>query len=263
MRFRTVLALTALAAALPFNAAKAAPQLLGLFADNAVPLHCTNGVCRAELTAICLQEKRDMPAWETPYRVVQTDRIALVGTRADGTAVSTPIGGMLHIESDRGAWAVQISLPEAALRDAGLSRAALTIAGRVVLEPVPVPGDPNPQTEAETAAVAAVFDAAPEKIVGGSAEGLAAAQVLNDMINTLPHVTLDPNQPVGDLWRKTFGSDRADRPGMKRAAAYYKRCGHPLLRVDKATVRNCLEHGHDAFVTRLNKRYWDATKPGV
>jgi len=83
------------------------------------------------------------------------------------------------------------------------------------------------------------------------------------MINTLPHVALDEDKPAEDLWRKTFGSDALDRPGMQKAAAYFQQCGHELLKVERKTVRRCLELGHDNFATTVNRRFWDASKPGV
>jgi hypothetical protein len=107
------------------------------------------------------------------------------------------------------------------------------------------------------------FETSSDAIVGADAEDMAAAHVLNKMINALPHVTLDKNKPAGDLWQKVFGAKALDEPGMKRAAAYYRRCGHELLIVDQPTVRRCLELGHDGFLTTINRRYWDANKPGV
>ena len=252
MKFRLILATVAYCAALPANIAHAAPQLLGLLADNNLPLHCVDGTCSVEVSAICLQEERDMPAWETTYRAVQPSQIKFVGSRADGSVTERSIGDIAHIESDRGSWAVKISIPESMVQALGVSQAALNIEGRVALAPVPVPGDPNPQTAEEIGTAVAAFVNSSESVIGGDATDMAAA-----------HVTLDKSKPAGDLWRKVFGSDTAVGPGMKRAAAYYSRCGHELLFVDRPTVRRCLELGHDEFLTTINKRYWDANKPGV
>lgn len=263
MKVRTALAMAALAAMVPAKQTDAAPQLLGLLADRAVPLHCVDGVCTAELTAICLQEARDMPAWETPYRAVQSERIALVGKSADGDAIDLPIGHRLHIESDRGAWAVQISLPETALREHGLSEASLSIRDRVVLAPVAIVGDPSPQTAADIAIAAASFDRPLETVIGYASPDMAAAHIMNDMINALSHIALDTAKPGGDLWRKTFGSDARNRLGMRQAAAYYDACTDPLIYVERVTLRRCLQLGHDDIVTSVNRDFWDAAKPSM
>lgn len=262
MTVRLVLALAAMVAALS-SSANAAPQLLGLFADSRMPFNCENGTCSVEVTAICLQEARDMPAWQTAYTTVEPDRILLAGKGADGTAVSIPIGKRVAIESERGSWAVTIRLPEAAVREAGISNPTLAIDGRAVLAPRPVAGDPAPQTAQDIAIATTVFNQPHEAVIGDASYDVAAANVMNDMINTLPHVTLDPDKPGGDLWRKTFGSDRRDRPGMLRAATYYDGCADPMIFVDPVIMRRCLELGHDDIVTRVNRDYWDENKPGM
>ncbi|NKB60414.1 MAG: hypothetical protein GKS00_29260 [Alphaproteobacteria bacterium] len=263
MNIRLALATAALIAALPLHAAQAAPQILGLLADSAVPFHCEDGMCTAEVSAICLQQERDLPAWGTAYRATEPERLSLTGTRADGSAASMPIGEIADFESARGSWAVTIRVPEAAVRALGLTDAALTIEGRVALAPVPEPGDPLPQTAGEIAAAVTAFRKPHQSIVGDTAPGMAAAHVMNEMINTLPHVTLHPDKRGGDLWRKTFGSDAHDQPGMQQAATFYDICAQKLILVDPVTLRHCLRLGHDDFVTKVNVRYWDASKPGV
>lgn len=263
MNFRLVLAAAAFCAALPATLANAAPQLLGLLADNAIPVHCVDDVCTVEVSAICLQEERAMPAWGTTYRPIQSKRITLVGTRADGTAISRPIDDIARFEADRGHWAVKITIPRHHVESFGVERSALSIDGRVALAPMPTPGDPTPQTDADIEAAVTAFAKSPDSVIGAGADNMAAAHILNEMINALPHVALDKGKPAGDLWRKTFGSEALDRPGMKKAAAYYRQCGHELLQVDRKTVRRCLELGHDNFATTVNRRYWDANKPGV
>ena len=263
MKLRFILATVAICAALPLKVAHAAPQLLGLLAESNLPLHCINGTCSVEVSAICLQEERAMPAWETANREVQPSQIKVAGTGADGRVAEMAIGDIAHIESDRGSWAVKISIPEEKLQAIALSQAALAIEGRVALAPIPVPDDRNPQTAEEINTIVAAFVNSPESVIDETATDMAAAHVLNEMINALPHVTLDESKPAGDLWRKVFGSNTQSQPGMRQAAAYYRLCGHELLMVDRATVRRCLELGHDNFVTTVNRRYWDSNKPGV
>ena len=63
---RNLVVAAALSAPLAFvfgvNPAAADPQMLGVVETaSAVPLHCKNGECGAELTSICLQEERATP----------------------------------------------------------------------------------------------------------------------------------------------------------------------------------------------------------
>ncbi len=72
MIFRLLIAAATCVMALPINFATAAPQLLGLLADNEISVHCVGDVCTVEVSAICLQEERDMPAWGTTYTPIQS-----------------------------------------------------------------------------------------------------------------------------------------------------------------------------------------------
>ena len=187
----------------------------------------------------------------------------MVGTRADGTVIRRPVDEIVRFESDRGHWAVKIIIPRKHVDAFGAERLALAIDGRVALAPQPLHGDPTPQTDTYIDAAVAAFVNSPDSVIGHDVDNMAAAHILNEMINTLPHVELDEDKPAGDLWRKTFGSDALDRPGMQKAAAYFQQCGHELLKIERKTVRRCLELGHDNFATTMNRRFWDASKPGV
>ena len=81
------------------------------------------------------------------------------------------------------------------------------------------------------------FVNSPDSVIGHDADNMAAAHILNEMIDILPHVALDEDKPAGDLWRKTFGSDALDRPGMQKAAVYFQQCGHALLKVERKAAR--------------------------
>ena len=106
MNIRLTLATAALLAAFPLNAAQAAPQILGIFADSGLPLHCEDGTCAVEVSALCLQEERDLPAWGTAYRPIHPEQLTLTGMRADGSVARMPIGEIASFESARGSWAV-------------------------------------------------------------------------------------------------------------------------------------------------------------
>lgn len=158
---------------------------------------------------------------------------------------------------------MKIIIPRKHVDAFGAERMALAIDGRVALAPQPLHGDPTHQTDTDIDAAVTAFVNSPDSVIGHDADNMAAAHILNEMINTLPHVALDEDKPAEDLWRKTFGSDALDRPGMQKAAAYFQQCGHELLKVERKTVRRCLELGHDNFATTVNRRFWDASKPSV
>jgi len=263
MAFRLILATAALFTVFSSTGANAASQLLGLLADGRLPMHCADGVCTVEVSAICLQEAREIPAWQTAYSAVQPDRIVLTGIDAGGDEVSRPIGAIVAIQAARGSWAVTISLPEETVRGMGVASPALAVEGRAVLAPVPEPGDPAPQTIADIAIATAAFGRPLETVIGDASPDMAAAHVMNDMINALPHIALDADRPGGDLWRKTFGSDARNRPGMRHAAEFYDACADPMIFVERGILRRCLELGHDDLVTRKNRAYWDASRPGM
>jgi len=259
MQIRIALAAAAALMALPLATLQAAPQMLGLVATNGVQkLNCADGVCSVEVSAICLQEERDIPPWGTAYEALNPDRIILVATRRDGSEIRRPIGALVKFESARGSWAVTISIPRATLDALGVAGASLAFEGRVALAPVETPDDPQNQ------AAATAFRAAPEGVIGHAAPDLAAAHVMNEMINALPRLTLDRNKPAGDLWRQTFGdTDIASRPGMKAAAKFFQNCERRARTVDRDDIKQCLELGHDGFISALNQRYWDSLVPGV
>lgn len=261
MNVRLILAAAAFALAAPFSSAQAAPQMLGLLADGALPMNCEDGTCTVEVSAICLQEERDMPAWGTIYQPVKPQQISIMAANDNGT--KRAIGAEVKIEAERGSWAVTISIPEATVRSYDMENPALLLDGRVALTAIPEAGDPNPQTAADIAAAIDAFEKSPQRIIGGKSRDLAAANVLNEMINTLPHIDLEEGKPAGGLWQQTFGSLKTDAPGMKQAANYFQQCSHELLLLKKSTIRRCLEIGHDRFLTNVNQSFWDSTKPGV
>ncbi len=259
MQFRIAFAALAALIALPLTPLHAAPQMLGLVADGgAQKLNCAAGVCSLEISAICLQEERDIPPWGTAYEPVNPEQITIVALRQDGSEIRHRIGALAKFESARGSWAVTISIPQTALDALGIAGASLAFDGRVALAPVGVAADPQKQ-----AAVTA-FSTAPEGVIGKSTPDLAAAHVMNEMINALPRLTLDRNRPTRDLWRQTFGdADIASRPGMKAAAKFLEVCERRARTGDRDDIKECLELGHDGFISSLNQRYWDSLVPGV
>ena len=259
MQFRITLAAAAALMALLLTTLQAAPQMLGLIADNGIQkLYCADGVCSVEVSAICLQEARDIPPWGTAYEAVDPNRITIVALRQDGSEVRFPIGALASLKSARGSWVVTITIPQSALDALGVTGASLAFAGRIALAPVAMAADPENQT-----AITA-FHATPQGVIGKSSPDLAAALVMNEMINVLPRLTLDRTKPAGDLWRQTFGdTEIASRPGLKAAAKFLQVCERRTRTGDRDDIKACLELGHDGFISALNQRYWDSLVPGV
>jgi hypothetical protein len=179
-------------------------------------------------------------------------------SRQDGSEVRFPIGALATFKSARGSWAVTIAIPRSALDALGVTGASLAFEGRIALAPVAMAADPENQT-----AITA-FRAAPQGVIGKSSPDLAAALVMNEMINALPRLTLDRTKPAGDLWRQTFGdTDSASRPGMTAATKFFQNCERRARTGDRDDIKACLGLGHDGFISALNQRYWDSLVPGV
>ena len=91
MQFRITLAAAVALIALPLTTLQAAPQMLGLIADRGTQnLYCADGVCSVEVSAICLQEERDIPPWGTAYEAVNPKQITIVASRQDGSEGFAP-----------------------------------------------------------------------------------------------------------------------------------------------------------------------------
>ena len=105
-----------LVAMFAFAPAHAAPQILGLVAAaQPIPLTCEGGVCRAEVSAVCLQQHRKSPEPGTAYLPAQGTEIALTGA---GKSVS--VAGLVKMTSVRGFTSVSVSLAQATVRALGL-----------------------------------------------------------------------------------------------------------------------------------------------
>ena len=93
---------------------QAEPQMLGVIQTaSAVPLHCADGNCTAELSSICLHEQRATPTSGHPYTAFNADAIKLTGTRADGSRVSLRAADVLRFAASRGFHTVRVDVPDA------------------------------------------------------------------------------------------------------------------------------------------------------
>ena len=209
--FAAALASSALIAVAAGSAspAAAAPQALGLMASKGpVPLACSGGECRAEVTAFCLQEARSVPSEGTAYEPVGAGPMRLVLTRADGSTVTLNAAEHARLSSRRGFTAMSIAVPHALLARHAAVSASVEIGPEVTLAPVAVAGDPTPQSEDELALAAGPFrKIATERLEQGAAAD--AARLTQRLINALPARTRRRPRSA-----TACGTWRSVRPGL-------------------------------------------------
>ena len=256
MRFRLLLTVAVIAA--PLAGAGAAPQVLGLVATNApVPLTCFAGECTAQFSSFCLQKARDNPAHGTAYRPVGED-FTLVAIAADGTTRRLPGADHLTVNVARSITAVRIGVSKRALAALGAVRAAVEVGPQVSLVPVPVAGDPAPQSPEEIAAATGPLRAAGHRLVDDGGTEAAAAHLTSMLINALPERGRVGAKTGDRLWRDTVATYGSDAPGLARAAEVYGKCRRVVDKGHVFSLRRCLEREHDGLMIDLNLGYWQA-----
>ncbi len=255
-----------LAIILPAAPVIAAPQMLGVFATgpNPTPLRCADGICSAEFSAFCLQQRRDAPLDGTAYMSMDPSKFQLAVRSADGQMRTVQAEG-LTIRSARNYAAVHISIPESTVQRLGGVGAALHVAAHTTVEPVPVTNDPMPITDRERHLVAGVHREIGERYVEKAGKLSDSAKAAMTMINALPTDTtaLSPDAQAKTAWSAV---DPADIDANSR--------GFLEQRVDACTtlarsawfkggVGTCLKSFHDSFVSTLNGDYWAAIGAGL
>jgi hypothetical protein len=267
-RFRILslaLVLGAAMAGMPLGGAAAAPQILGLVATaEPMPLICAEGICRAEFSAFCLQDKRVPPRSGTAYTVARDKGLTLVVTAADGAQRRLPAAGLVRVVSARAYMAVTVSIAERYLKTLGATGAAVVVGQQVSLVPVPESGDPWPLTEDDVASATGPNRAGAAHFFDRGGELPVAARITNRLINAAPS-----DQPLGpqerdDFWRRVIGADPADAtdPGTLSAARIFTRCRGLVAEGAHPTLRRCLEQQHDALMIETNGVYWQTLDAG-
>jgi hypothetical protein len=257
---KSALAFAAALATLGFFAAAgfAAPQMLSVVASGEpVPMHCADGVCRAELSALCLEKERTMPEDGTPYAALDPEKLSLVIKAADGSVRNLPAGG-LHIVSRRSQIAVEVSLPESVARALGAVELADNAGPDLALMPLPVAGDPTPHRPAEVARARDMVAAA-DALLARDGERTRMARLLNRLINALPGDSgADPVEAERAWQDVTGGPSHAATgdPVLAEAAQIYESCRLGLADIWPPGLRRCLEVSHDAVMGGLNADLW-------
>lgn len=240
--------------------AAAAPQALGLIARaDPVTLQCQGGECGAEFTAFCVERYRNSPEPGTAYYLHDPATVAVNGLRHDGTTVRIDVASQLTVITERGHSAVRLSLPESVLGTFDLASVAVTVLRKATLLPVPVPGDPYPQTAVDIMLSAGPLRTASSVVIDNGGERIDAAWVTSNLINALPRHGRASQARRESVWQEAAPEPGA--PGYLLARAGFERCGRNTMS-GLMSLRQCLGSMHDAFVGELNTRYWQVMEIG-
>ena len=280
MRFGLIAAAAAFGVAGAVSAASAAPQVLLVVAPtDDVPLRCENGLCTAEVAAICLQPDRANPERGKRYNAMSTvsdvpgvkstrkeDTMTLVGETADGRQIELPTGKYLHINAERDQYAVTLSVDEAVKRDFGLATLTVRVTGNVLLFPDVEPRDANPQTESDKQIAQTSQRGLAQQILGKRTDTLDGAKVVRSAINALPR---DRKTTVSERLKAQADALRArvSAKAREKAEGAFTTCGSVGDGAGAGEVavygyRHCLGIMHDELIDGVNREYWDALKAG-
>ncbi len=249
--------------------ALAAPQILGLVATaSPIPLMCREGVCKVEITTVCLQEFRHAPMQGRAYKPGKGTEITINIKSADGRLKSVPVNEKISIAAHRHYTTVVISLPEKTLRQIGhanLSDAA-TISVSAMASAVPVPDatDKIPLTAFEIEKYTGPLRQVARGVFDRDSINVATTRHLNQVINRLPDDFTNDEAQFERSWADVSkDKSRKMLPEVSRATSKIAETCRYEYKVGKyMTLRSCLEQTHDVLASDTNKKVWQAMKPG-
>lgn len=266
-----VLACAGLAAALWSAPATAAPQVLGLVADNGfpTPLSCDGYECSAQFSSFCLQEGRASPSTGTAYVAGPEGEITLVASTPDGRELRLPAEGTLRIATMIGFTSVAMSVPQSEhdriAESLGVApqtlRLAVAVSPSVSLVPAPVANDPDPQTDAELAlAVGPLRDLA-ETLFEAPGASADAARIATLLINSLPprgRETPEDRNALFDRVAALPAVGALTPQGVERAHALFAECRISVESSSMFSMRECLRLRHADLMVNTNRKFWTA-----
>lgn len=240
--------------------AQAAPQILGLSqTHDPVPMHCADGVCYAELSAICLQEKRDVPTRGAEYRPLKGGAVTVVLHLKDGRTLEKPAEELASIMAWRSHAAVRLTIAHKRLARLGAVRVSIKVAAMTTLAPIPIPGDANPLTKAEIDRAKGQQRALAHGLIDRRTPSGVASRLINRMINRLPGGNGADPAFRRKLWQSEIDRQKqVQDPAVKRGLAIARRwariCRGYALRPGQ--FKSCLETAHDSLMGKTNQKYW-------
>jgi hypothetical protein len=260
--------------------AHAAPQVMMLVANgDSIPFRCTDDLCLAEATSICLQAERASPRAGTLYEPVDERRygtgrpngLHLIGITAAGAEKPLPVETM-HIVSERDHMAVRFVVQQLVLGEQTLDRLELRITENVVIQPVWMLGDPYPHLDAELELVMGPMRATAERVLRQRRETVTAARLLGDLLNDLPRdrvASIEERQRLYDrvLAARAAKSGKpipletlADAQEAVDACAFIHdtEMWYQALHTPISRYRRCVGYRHDKLIKDVNKTYWKA-----
>ena len=253
------------------SAVQAAPQILGVIATaTPVPLIFRGEECNAELTTFCLQEWRPPPQLGARYVPTGGEGITLIGHRADGTRVAIDANDV-EFETLGGHSSIYAQIPRQLLEEGGFVAASVQVGALVSLLPVPEANDPDPQTELDIQIATGPLRKVGAEILHEGDERIAAAGVLNRVINLLPNTEKDVLAAVDGGWQQIAGEipQLADQANVEALAQReYVACiaetGATHMNHDYRIMRMeyCLSSKHDVLVLPKAKQYWATVDAG-
>ncbi len=258
-------AIPLLAGSIFSSSAQAEPQMLGVVQTaSAVPLHCANGNCTAELSSICLHEQRATPTSGYPYTAHNSDAITVTGTRADGSTVSLQAAEVVKFAASRGFHTVRVDVPDAVRLAHGLTSLVVKVEAPLTLIPGKTSFDSDdPLTDADIALGSGPMRATAAAIVDRNTDTMHAGQILARMIDALPRHGRAATDARAGLWDNAAVSHvpSHSKTGVHKARTAYNRC-YRQTRIGDKNLRGCLAEAHDGLILDLNETYWDAVKAG-
>ncbi|MEP4380579.1 MAG: hypothetical protein ABJ215_01750 [Alphaproteobacteria bacterium] len=260
-----IFAVPFLAGALATSPLHADPQMLGVIQTaSAVPLHCADGKCTAELSSICLHEERATPTSGHPYTALNAEAITVTGTRADGSQISLDAADVLKFAASRGFHTVRVDVPDKVRHAHGLVALAVKVDAPLTLVPEKTGADSgDPLTAADIQLGAGPMRATAAAIVDRNGDAMHAGQILARLVDALPRHGRAGTDARATLWDTAAVNHipSHSRTGVHTARTAYNRC-YRQTRIGDKNLRGCLAEAHDGMVLDLNEKYWDAVKAG-
>jgi hypothetical protein len=263
-----VAAVSLLGAATFAAPAAGAPQALLVAAGGGVTLFCEHGECTADLTTICLQPDREVPARGTAYTVVAegdtNNALVFVGRRADGSIVDLPSAVGVRIAAERHYLAVRVSVEKAALDRYGIESVTVRAVGHPVLAPASVPGDARPLAPDDVAQALMTLRPIAERTLENSAVEVTAARIMRDAANALSRKRSTRQPEHEAAWNTALTPGAPDQAISEQAQAMARDAFETCDPIPRANypVRRCLTDRHDGVMERVNDAYWASLKFG-